>query len=276
MDTQQERQLTPQQQELAQQIETAQNDPAYRENQHTSGYMDSTYKWQPAEAPEEPVEQEAPMETPELDALAQKLGIDPNQLGRSQEEIDADKPPMPTEDWYKQQFGTEEAKQFADNFKKHLGIDIKEVYDLIHNTANVTTGLERWRQQVQNERDLGILQQEFGQEFQSIMPQVKAEFDRIAQVNPQQAAALDNIDGVRYLAAYIRQRNGSVTQPRSMNVPNVPDFQLPNVRRRSGTGGTNAPIIRMSEFITWSDDEVQARMRDIMLAKQNGTFLNDL
>lgn len=246
--------------------------------QHTSGYMDSTYHWN---SPEEPAQQEAPqpieqLNADDLDEYAKKLGINPDELGKSEEELRANEPPLSPDDWYSQQFGTAEAKQFADNFKKHLGLDIKEVYELINSTANVTKGLEQWRQQVQNERDLGLLKQEFGNEFDSIMPGVKAEFDRIKSVNPRQAAALDNIDGVRYLAAYIRQREGGITQSTSMNTTDIPQFDYPNVRRRPGGGNSNAPVIRMSEFLKWSDDDVQRRYQEVVQAKQNGTFIYDL
>lgn len=253
--------------------------------QDSQGYINSTYQWgsPPDTQDSVPTEDEGgsysgDMPDAELVALSEKLGINPDDLGRSEEDIKKDQPPMPTEDWYAQQFAEPEAKQFADNFRKHLGIDIKEVYELIHNTANVTKGLESWRQQVQAQRDLDVLRSELGNEFDNIMPQVAQEFQRIRQVNPQQAAALDNLDGARYLAAYIRQKSGGgrTTQPIGQNNQNVPQFSYPNVRQVPGSGGSKPPTIRMSEFLKWEDSEVQRRYNDIVQAKQNGTFIYDI
>lgn len=247
------------------------------EKQHSSGYFDSTYRWQSSEVEEVP---QAAEPDSNFEELGKKLGIDPETLGKSPEELEKEAPPeekLSPEDWYKQQFGTAEAQQFADNFKKHLGIDIKEAYELINNTAQVTQGLEQWRREVHTQRELEQLRTEFGNEFDSIMPQVAQEFQRIRQVNPQQAAALDNIDGARYLAAYIRQRGGMSqnTQPLQQRT-DVPSYALPNVRQRHGQGTPPAPTIRMSEFIKWSDEEVQSRYKDISLARQMGTFIYDV
>jgi hypothetical protein len=277
--------LTPEQQQLANDVQEAQQAPDYREGQHSSGYFDSTYKWQgtgedaiPPEGSEGALPEGSTPEqqSEEMAALAAKLGIDPNQLGKSQEELDANKPPLPVDDWYSQQFGTQEAQQFAESFKKYVGIDIKEAYQLMNNTAQVTKGLESWRAQVQTERDLGILQQEFGNEFDQIMPLVAQEFQRIKAVNPQQAAALDNVDGARYLAAYIRQRGIGATQPNQLARQDVPQFNFPNVRTRHTGGSSTAPTIRMSEFIKWTDDDVQRRYNEVVAAKQAGTFIYDL
>lgn len=270
------------QQQLSQDVQQSQQEQPVNEERAGSvtGYFDSTYKFQAPEQGEtqqqEVQEGQTENQPSQLDELGQRLGIDPNDLGKSPEELEANQPPLPADDWYSQQFDTDEAKQFAENFKKHLGIDIKDAYKLINETAQVTQGLEGWRKQVQNERDLGILRQEFGQQFDNIMPQVAQEFQRLKQVNPQQAAALDNIDGVRYLAAYISQRQGGVTQPTRTDRTDIPQYNYPNVRQRHGGGTPPAPMIKMSDFLKWSDDEVQSRYQEIIQAKQAGTFIHDI
>lgn len=208
-----------------------------------------------------------------LEELSQKLGVDPNTLGTPPvPEVQEPPAPVNPDDWYKNQFKTPEALEFVENFKKYVGFDIKEVYKLIQDTAQTTQGVEQWRREVHAERQLATIKQELGQEFDSIMPQVLQRFNQIRQTNPQQAQALDNIDGVRMLAALIRQegRQSSVT-----NNPSIPQF-YPN-RRPANHGVTNqSPVIKMSDFINWSDADVQARMPEIIRAKQEGRFIHDL
>ena len=217
--------------------------------------------------------QESQQQDPGYDIgeLATKLGIDPNSLG--QEEVPVVEQPKSTEDWYAAQFGTAESQQFAENFKKHLGIDIKEVYQLIQNTAQVNTGLEQWRQQVAAQTQAQQLRQELGSEFDSLMPLIGERFQQIKKVNPQQAAALDNLDGARMLAALIRQEGVQKGVP--LGNQNVPNY-LPNRRQANRGYSGQSPVIKMSEFINWSDSDVQTRMPDIIRAKQNGTFIHDI
>jgi len=220
------------------------------------------------DTPEEPVQQDVGYD---INELATKLGVDPNSLG--QEEAPVEQPPVSVEDWYAGQFGSTEAQQFADNFKKHLGIDIKEVYQLIQNTAQVTKGVEQWRQQVTAQTQAQQLRQELGDEFDTLMPMIGQRFSEIKKANPKQAAALDNIDGARMLAALIRQEG--VQQRTPMGNSNVPNY-LPNRRQVNRGGNGQSPVIKMSDFINWSDSDVQMRMPDIIRAKQNGTFIHDI
>lgn len=217
---------------------------------------------------------EQPPVNEELKALADKVGIPPEQLGKAPEQDKPDTPVNP-DDWYAKQFGEPEAKQFADNFKKFVGIDIKDVYGLINNTAQVTQGLEGWRQEVYAKQQIESLRTEFGSDYDTVMPQVLQEFQRIREVNPQQAQALDNIDGARYLAAYVRQQ-GQASQQQPQAQTQIPSYDFPNVRHTNMGNKPPAPTIRMSDFITWSDEEVQSRMPELVAARKNGTFIHDI
>jgi hypothetical protein len=205
-----------------------------------------------------------------IEELATKLGIDPNTIGQPEAPEQA-APPANTEDWYAKQFGTVEAQQFAENFKKYVGLDIKEVYKLINDTATVTQGVETWRKQVTVQQQTQQLKQEFGDDFDSIMPLIGQRFKQIQQSNPKQAQALDNLDGARMLAALIRQEG---YQQSVVQNPEVPPY-LPNRRPINRGGQGTSPVIKMSDFVKWSDAEVQARYGEVVRAKQNGTFIND-
>jgi hypothetical protein len=231
----------------------------------SSGYLRS----------ETDIKRDTPVVAPDpgydINELATKLGVDPASIGQPEVVEQVAPPPVNTEDWYAKQFGTDEAKQFADNFKKYIGIDIKEVYQLINNTAQVNTGLETWRKQVTVQQQTQQLKQEFGAEFDTLMPLIGQRFKQIQATNPKQAAALDNLDGARMLAALIRQEG---IQQNSVQQPDVPQY-LPNRRPLNRGGQGQSPVIKMSDFVKWSDEEVQARYGEIVRAKQNGTFIND-
>jgi hypothetical protein len=207
----------------------------------------------------------------DINDLASKLGVDPNSLGVPEEP--KVEPPLSTEDWYSKQFSTEEAKQFAANFQKHFGMDIKQVYEVINQTAQVTQGLEQWRKQVSVQQQTQQLRTELGNDYDSLMPLVGQRFQEIRKVNPKQAEALDNIDGARMLAALIRQEQGQ--QKYTGQNTNVPTY-LPNRRPVNRGNDNSSPVIKMSDFLNWTDDEVQRRMPDIYRAKQNGTFIHDI
>lgn len=213
---------------------------------------------------------------PDIQELSEKLGVNPEEIGNEpqpepeepqQDYIDPD-------DWYAQQFSEEKAQKFAEDFKKYVGLDIKEVYGLIKNTAEVTQHVDDWRQQAVAEQQLSQLKQEFGNEFDTLMPQVLERFGEIKQKNPQQAAALDNPDGARLIAALIRQEQSSGQQQRPAATKEVPNY-FPN-RRNVSHGRESSPVIRMSEMITWTGEEMDRRYADIVLAKRNNTFIYDV
>lgn len=77
------------------------------------------------------------------------------------------------------------------------------------------------------------------------------------------------------LAALIKQEGLRKQDPSGNLNPDVPQY-YPN-RRPANHGFTNqSPIIKMSEFINWTDADVQARMPEIIRAKQEGRFIHDL
>lgn len=224
----------------------------------TTGYFDGSGRAYGVPDRTQPTDQ-PPTNTPnELEELSKKLGIDPNTIGQP----DAPEPPAPpmnTEDWYAKQFGSEEAKQFAENFKKFVGIDIKEVYGLINNTAQVTRGVEEWRQQVAAKQQLDTLKSELGSEFEDLMPHVLEKFRQIKQTNPRQAQALDNIDGAKMLAALIKQERSRGQQFVAPDVPNYFPNRRPVDHSNSGTGN----FVKFTDFVKWSDSELQAKLPDI-------------
>ena len=204
-----------------------------------------------------------------INELAAKLGVDPASLGTPEEGQvvpPTDNTQQEEEPDYLAKFDTEQGKRFRSEFKEYLGIDPVEAYNLIQTTSQLVQHLDGWRGQVQHQQEMEGLRKEFGGEFETIMPKVVERFAKLPQA---QQVALDNADGAKMLAAMIRQeelqsRGGRPNPYASTNVRPLP---------RSGNG---SPVIRMSEFVNWTDAEVQSRMPDIMKAKQSGTFINDL
>jgi hypothetical protein len=204
-----------------------------------------------------------------INELAAKLGVDPASLAAPESMDTPTVTPQvePTEEVdYMAKFNTEEGKRFRSEFKNYLGIDPVEAYNLIQTTSQLVQHLDGWRGEVVHERQMDSLKKEFGAEFDTIMPEVVERFSKLPKA---QQVALDNADGARMLAAMIRQeklsqKGGRVNPYASTNVRPLP---------RSGNG---SPVIKMSEFVNWTDAEVQSRMPDIIKAKQSGTFINDL
>lgn len=199
-------------------------------------------------------QQPPPVDNTELEQLSQRLGVRPEDIGQPPAPEQPEQP-LNTEDWYAKQFGTEEARQFAENFKKYVGMDIKEVYNVVNNTARVTQGLEQWRQEVRAERDTQTLRSEWGQDFDNIMPLVAQKFQHIQKTNPQQARALDNLDGARMLAALVRQEQQQGYQAKP-NVPQTPAF-LPNRRPIQRGVGATPSSIKMSDYVSMNDHDAQ-------------------
>lgn len=269
----------PQEESNTQQQPVVQQEQQPVQDLPTSGYIPSQadlmrdYKASEQQATQEQRIEDTPMGA-DLQELAEKLGVNPEDIGQPpapeppEEKVYAD-----PDDWYSEQFSTPEASKFADDFRKYVGFDIKEVYGLIKQTAEVTKGVDQWRQEAYAQQQLNSLRQDFGEEFDSLMPQVLDRFAQIREVNPQQAAALDNPDGARMLAALIRQEQSQgVQQPPSQK--NVPNF-LPN-KRQVTHGRNQPPVIKYSEMMKWSGEEIDRRYGEILQAKQNGTLIYDI
>jgi DNA-binding protein H-NS len=234
------------------------------------GYFNASYYANQGKEQTEVLAQESQTSST-IEELSNKLGVDPTQLGAPQEEAVEQAPPSQDEpdkekEDFLAKFNTEEGKRFKDQFKQFLGIDPVEAYELMTGTSQLVQHLDTWRREVQQERQVAQLRQEFGSDFEAVMPKV---VERFQQLPKAMQVSLDNIEGARLLAAQIRQEELSQRSGR----PNP--YASTNVRPLQRSGNT-APVIRMSEFVNWSDAEVQQRMPEIMKAKQNGTFINDL
>lgn len=220
----------------------------------TSGYMSDSSAYERDQAELEGQQPQQPSQD-ELQELSERLGINPEDIGKPDQPEEPKEERLSTEDWYSKQFGTPEAKQFAENFKKHFGMDIKQVYEVINSTAQVTQGLEQWRKEVHAQQQVKQLQQEWGNEFGDVMPQVIQKFQQIRKTNPRQAQALDNLDGARMLRALVLQekQQGQSVQP---NLSQPPTY-LPN-RRPLQRGGNGTPnVVKMSDYVNMSDSEAQ-------------------
>jgi len=226
--------------------------------------------------PPNPVDQEfaAQESNAEIAELSAKLGIDPNAF--SPEETNGLETPneVPQQadqgasDDFIQKFNSAEGLRLRNEFKRIAGVDVVEAYGVVQNTAKLLKNLETWRQQVVNQQQQDNLKQEWGESYQELMPQVVQRFGELKTKNPKLAQALDNIDGARLLAAQIRQESG---QPQP-HTPAVLTGKTQSITHR----GNQSPTIRMSDFMNWSDAEVQSRMGEVLRAKQAGTFIHDL
>lgn len=201
----------------------------------------------------------------QIQELSAKLGVDPETLTQQEEATQPVQEESEQAEDFLAKFNTEEGKRFAAQFKEYLGVDPLEAYNLINQTSTLVQQLDGWRREVQQERQVSQLRQEWGESYEPTMQKVLERFSRLPK---EQQVALDNVEGARMLAALIRQEE--LSQGRGRDNPYVHTNTRPVHR-----GGNQSPVIRMSEMITWSDAELQARMPDIIRAKQLGTFIND-
>lgn len=228
------------------------------------GYLTSSYYGNEGATRQANLEQEL-TDGQTIEQLGQKLGVNPNELGNA----DADVPPQ-TED-EKQAFlkklSSEDGQRFRNEFKEYVGIDVLEAFEAIQNAATLTKELDSWRRDMVRQEETKVLKQELGQEFDTLMPEIVEYFK---QLPPAQQQALDNLDGARMIAALIRQGKRAA---RGGQPGNLPPFVNGNVRNTASRG---VPTIRMSEMVNWTGAELDARMGDVLRAKQAGTFINDL
>lgn len=233
----------------------------------SSGYLSGSYYGNESAKIQEAQAQEQ-NDANTISELSQKLGVDPNSLGVSPDVPTADTDDKQTVDPdFLAKFNTEEGQRFRQQFKDYVGVDVVEAFNTVQNAAKLTAELEAWRQGLVVQQETQQLRQEWGNEFDALMPEVKAYFNNLPD---NQKAALDNLDGARMIAALIRQQKSA--QMRGQG--NVPSYVNGNVRTTANRGGV--PTIRMSEMVTWSGAELDRRMGDVMRAKQAGTFINDL
>lgn len=228
-----------------------------------TGYINTNY-YGNVERQEGVQQQESTSDAELISNLSQKLGVSLDEQTNEVTQTDTQQ----TQEDFSKKFTTEEGQRLVADFKKVTGIDLQEAFGIVQQTAQLTHELENWRRQVQVDRQAQELRQEWGSDFDVLMPKVAEEFKSLS---PEMQRALDNPDGARLLAAKIRQRERSGLKGGS-SPQYVPSG---NVRNLSG-GGNKAPVIRMSEMVTWSGVEMDKRMPDIIRAKQAGTLINDM
>jgi hypothetical protein len=228
------------------------------------GYLTSSYYGNESAKNAQALEQELG-DSQAIEQLSQKLGVNPDELGNPDVV-----PPLGTED-EKQAFlkklNSEDGQRFRNEFKEYVGVDVVEAFQAIQDAATLTKELDSWRRDMVRQEETKVLKQELGQEFDILMPEI---VDYFKQLPPVQQQALDNLDGARMIAALIRQGK---KQARTGQPGNYPPYVNGNVRSTAQRG---APVIRMSEMVQWKGAELDARMGDVIKAKQAGTFINDL
>lgn len=230
------------------------------------GYLTSSYYGNESAKNAQALEQDLG-DAQAIEQLSQKLGVNPDELGSTSPEPEL---PLGTEDEkaaFLKKLNSEDGQRFRNEFKEYVGVDVVEAFQAIQDAATLTKELDSWRRDMVRQEETKVLRQELGQEFDILMPEI---VDYFKQLPPAQQQALDNLDGARMIAALIRQGKKQV---RNGQPGNLPPFVQGNVRSTAQRG---APVIRMSEMVQWKGAELDARMGDVIRAKQAGTFINDL
>jgi hypothetical protein len=234
-----------------------------------SGYITSSYYGNESANRQQALEQEL-QDDQMVRQMGEKLGIDPTSIsntpdeGTTENSVENMTPDEKAD--FLARINSETGQKFREDFKNFVGVDVVEAFEAIQNAATLTKELDEWRRGLVRQQETQVLQTELGQDYDVMMPKI---VDYFRALPPAQQQALDNLDGARMIAALIRQQE--VAQRRG-GLGNSPAYVNSNVRATR----TTAPTIRMSEMTKWSGAELDARMGDVMRAKQNGTFIYDM
>ena len=239
--------------------------PAAKEPQ---GYISSSYYGNESAKRQQATAQEV-TDNQTVQELSQKLGVNLEEgQGTVQEQVQQQFENATDEEKaaFMKKLSSEDGARFRKEFKEYLGIDPLEAFEAVNNTARLTAQLEAWRREVVRQQEEQQLRTEFGDEYETLMPEVIQYFQ---QLPPDKQRALDNIDGARLIAAMVRQRKAN--ERRGVSHPN---FVNNNVRPISGRN--SSPTIRQSDLLKLSGQELDQMMGTIQTAKMNGTFIYDL
>lgn len=249
--------------------ETIQSSQEYVEN--GSGYIPLSTQAETQYGEEQRVAEEnsALQGSEDLDAIQARLGVTlgdlsqqdaPVQTQTDQQKLEALQAQQAQQEYLKK-FNTQEGQRFRKEFKEYLGVDPLEAFQQINVTNQVVQELAAWRAQTQNEKAIGELQAEWGEDFEGTWAEVR---DRFTKLPPQMQKALDNLDGARLIAAQIRQESQGKQR-------DIPQYQRGStVNKTTSNLGSPKNVVRTSDFYA---DKVTEQ--EYLLALKQGRVIKD-
>lgn len=203
----------------------------------------------------------APAPTPEPAPADMQQQLATLQAMLSQQQQQPDQPPAPQQQPPLPELD-DEGKAFWNQFQRYTGFDRESFTQAAQMLGQLPT-LQQFVSQQQQQQAVSTLKQEWGNNFDSLMPEVT---ERFKALPPQMQQALDNVDGARLLAAQIMQERG-VGQAQVPRVP-VPRFDRPATPQSSSRAQDMS--FTTEQIQSMSESDYRKYQNAIMYAYQNG------
>jgi hypothetical protein len=149
-------------------------------------------------------------------------------------------------------------EEFANNFKKYLGIDLEQAKLMV-------AELQGFRVQTLVEKQQSQLKSKWGDDYDNRFNAVKEYYSKLPQDKQQ---ALDNVEGAELIWAKIERDQQAQRQNRTPQVPNFVSGRTTSAQTRTSTG--NKPVFQYSDIVNMSPSEYRARQQEIQSAFDEG------
>lgn len=238
--------------------------PIQEEESQGSGYLGATSPAPTEYSQQQQFQQGTDLQT--VQELQEQLGVNLGDVQPQQPVETVVAPEVPQVD-FASKFNTVEGQRMRNEFKQIMGIDPVEAFQTVQQANIQLKEIEAWRRQVANEKQIEILQNEWGGEFEETWSGVREKFQSLPE-NMRQA--LDNLDGARLLAAQLRLEQSSGQgrqQQQSFQKSSTGNSSTQNIRTSGNVGG----FIKTSDYLADRVDEAT-----YIKAVRNGRVIHDV
>lgn len=154
-------------------------------------------------------------------------------------------------------------QEWWNSFQQYTGVTQEQFTQGIQQLQQLPQ-IQQFVAQQQRESQLGTLRQEWGSEFDAVMPVVA---ERFKALPPQLQVALDNLEGARLLYAQIKQERGGNQQPST--VPPVYDRSRTPQQSQQYVN-PQEPQFTRSQILNMNEADYVKNQNAITYAYQNG------
>lgn len=195
---------------------------------------------------------DAPSSDEELQQQEDSLSDEEKDL----ESLDLSALDLPQEESKQEPQTTPEYKKFEEDFKKYLGLDLKEAIQTVQE-------LQSFKQQQIIDSQKQQLKQTWGVSDDEFDYRMKLVLDRFSKYSPDMQARLDNLEGAQLIWAKIQQE-----QLRSKSNKQVPS--LDKATTTIPNPGSNKYLFTREQIAKMSNDEYARNADKIAYAFANG------
>lgn len=149
-------------------------------------------------------------------------------------------------------------EEFSQNFKKYLGMDLKQAQAMI-------AELQGFRVQTLVEKQQSQLKGKWGEAYDERFNQVKEYY---AKLPVEKQRALDNVEGAELIWAKIERDANAARNSRTPQVPNYVSGRTTSSQQRVSTG--NKSVLQYSDIVNMSPQEYRMRQQEIQSAFDEG------